>query len=116
MKKGHGLTIYSKSDSNFGKKGANIARRWSNVTYSIIENERKKALNPPKKQFGPRITIINYIKFMKEMGRIDVTDENIIEHMEKIFPKLDREYIQTLIDQIRRQEEQNDERNSGKER
>lgn len=50
------------------------------------------------------------------MGGIDVTDENIIEHMEKIFPKLDREYIQTLIDQIRRQEEQNDERNSGKER
>ncbi len=103
MKKGHGLTTHSKSDMNFGKNGVNIARRWSDATYGSIEMERLKALNPPKKESGLRMRIINYINFMK-MGGFNVTDEEIINYIKKKMPKIDESDIERIIDDIRQKE------------
>ena len=101
MKRGNGSTLYSKSDNNNEtSRRRNRARDFSQRLYKDIEiefNKKKKAQNPTKPQFGPYVTIINYISFMNLCG-IEVSDDDIIEYMKEKMPIQD---IQRFINKAR---------------
>ncbi len=79
------------------------ARRISyKISASILceKANKEKYSMPIQKAKGPRQQIIDYVDIMENLG-MRVSDEDIIEFMQKRMTNLDREYIQNLIDQVR---------------